>query len=179
MKIKGYLQFIKEDLNSDYTDYCNNSEYKIGLSQLPYYLDDKLATEFKYRLSDGEDLKSLLQEFLKRTDNQRFSFNANIILQQLKPELDKESKDIINGIEGMVYLYKQNIEQFNKEILKVKDRVDYIFDDIDFTLKHYEEEIEDTKAMFPDKPTPISLEAKIKMLNAVKEHINSIISELG
>lgn len=136
-----YLKRFNEGLDDDFNQYVkdkNGDTYNTGYQVEKFVkalTDNKLKTEFKYRLTDGEDAIDLIEEFVDKvqlSDSDQFNFRTLVMHKRLG-EIEsrynegdlKAGKELIglalgNGIDPlMVYLIGQMKE--NKVI--TPDRV--------------------------------------------------------
>lgn len=121
-----------------------NSGYQA--KKMTKLLDSKLKQEFMYRVTDGEDIFKLIEEFVDRTaldPESQFTFRGLICHLKLK-ELEKEKTpgiDLIvyaerNGIDKAVDLIKNGMkEKFEKDEEYGEKVIDMIQSGIDYLEK--------------------------------------------
>ena len=136
-----YLKRFNEGLDDDFNQFVKDKSgdtYNTGYQVTKFVkalTDNKLKTEFKYRLTDGEDAIDLIEEFVDKvtlSDSDQFNFRALVMhkrLEEIESKYNegdlKAGKELIglaigNGIDPlMVYLIGQMKE--NKVI--TPDRV--------------------------------------------------------
>jgi len=136
-----YLKRFNEGLDDDFNQFVKDKSgdtYNTGYQVTKFVkalTDNKLKTEFKYRLTDGEDAIDLIEEFVDKvilSDSDQFNFRSLVMhkrLEEIESKYNegdlKAGKELIglaigNGIDPlMVYLIGQMKE--NKVI--TPDRV--------------------------------------------------------
>jgi hypothetical protein len=136
-----YLKRFNEGLDDDFNQFVKDKSgdtYNTGYQVTKFVkalTDNKLKTEFKYRLTDGEDAIDLIEEFVDKvtlSDSDQFNFRSLVMhkrLEEIESKYNegdlKAGKELIvlaigNGIDSlMVYLIGQMKE--NKVI--TPDRV--------------------------------------------------------
>ena len=136
-----YLKRFNEGLDDDFNQFVKDKSgdtYNTGYQVTKFVkalTDNKLKTEFKYRLTDGEDAIDLIEEFVDKvtlSDSDQFNFRLLVMhkrLEEIESKYNegdlKAGKELIglaigNGIDPlMVYLIGQMKE--NKVI--TPDRV--------------------------------------------------------
>jgi hypothetical protein len=136
-----YLKRFNEGLDDDFNQFVKDKSgdtYNTGYQVTKFVkalTDNKLKTEFKYRLTDGEDAIDLIEEFVDKvtlSDSDQFNFRSLVMhkrLEEIESKYNegdlKAGKELIgvaigNGINPlMVYLIGQMKE--NKVI--TPDRV--------------------------------------------------------
>jgi hypothetical protein len=136
-----YLKRFNEGLDDDFNQFVKGKSgdtYNTGYQVTKFVkalTDNKLKTEFKYRLTDGEDAIDLIEEFVDKvtlSDSDQFNFRSLVMhkrLEEIESKYNegdlKAGKELIgiaigNGIDPlMVYLIGQMKE--NKVI--TPDRV--------------------------------------------------------
>ena len=129
-----FNQYVKDKNGDTWKDVTYNTGYQVT-QFVKALTDNKLKTEFKYRLTDGEDAIDLIEEFVDKvqlSDSDQFNFRTLVMHKRLG-EIEsrynegdlKAGKELIglalgNGIDPlMVYLIGQMKE--NKVI--TPDRV--------------------------------------------------------
>lgn len=144
MRIKNFKLFnesLKDEFDK-FTDDNLGNKAKYFIEVLP---EDK-KSEFMYRVTDGEDVLDLMEEFIKKcklnADNQ-FEFRLPIFnkkIEDLKNEYDVEGKlsNILRTIEEASHDFEDVIKIMNKERLSVEDN-EFVMDQV---IGFFEEAIE-------------------------------------
>jgi hypothetical protein len=130
MRIKKYKLF-KESLEDDFklklngisNDVIKKGKLDLFLSNLP----DESKSEFMYRLSDGEDVISLIEEFLNKLelDNAtQMEFRTIVFIKRIDEiqdesnyKLSDNGSDIIDG-----FINAESVDDFIQKILNLGGR---------------------------------------------------------
>ena len=146
--LKSYKIF--ETLASEFkfkTDNLKDDQFKSGYQaqKMSKLLDKKLKQEFMYRVTDGEDVFKLIEEFVDRSpldDESQFTFRGLICHLKLK-ELEKEKTpgvDLIvhaerNGVESAMSIIKDGMKRKSDDEDYIEKVIDMIKSGIDYLEK--------------------------------------------
>jgi len=184
MKIKKYIDFIKEDLNDDFNKYiednpcigANNSNLNSVIVNLVETLPLDIAGEFKYRLSDGEDVSKLIKEILVKANNKKTTFIGNIILNALKEPLSEDDVKKIRTTEQIIRHYEMNKNNLIEEFSNLND-YEELENVLKYSIDYYNEEDDNFNRTFSSKRRMNSF--KIKTINNILKLIEEIKSKKG
>lgn len=136
-----YLKRFNEGLDDDFNQFVKNKSgdvYNTGYQVTKFVKalkDPKEKTEFKYRLTDGEDAIDLIEEFVdkvKLSDSDQFNFRA-LVMQKRLEEIEskynegdlKAGKELIGLItsNGLNVVMKYLTEQMKSNKVITPERV--------------------------------------------------------
>lgn len=136
-----YLKRFNEGLDDDFNQFVKDKSgdtYNIGYQVTKFVKalkDNKEKTEFKYRLTDGEDAIDLIEEFVdkvKLSDSDQFNFRALVMhkrLEEIESKYNegdlKAGKELIGLItsNGVNAVMKYLTEQMNSNKVITPERV--------------------------------------------------------
>lgn len=140
-----YLKTYKESLENDFLSTTKdlkgevNPEYQAN--KLKDLIKDKtLKKEFMYRLSDGENLYQLIEEFVDRIqlpENEDLQFRA-IVRHYKIEELRKEYPSISMGLSFITLSIERGIDVIFNKLIKPLGELDNIKDILDDTIIYLE-----------------------------------------
>lgn len=103
-----YLKRFNESLDDEFEQFSkNNDKIKKFINCLT---DSKLKSEFKYRLTDGEDYLDLIGEFVDRanlSDSEQFEFRVLVMGKKIEDVKSKYDSDVLDsGFDILRYIEK-------------------------------------------------------------------------
>ena len=119
-----YLKKFNESLDDDFDKVIkdkNDKNHDNAKKFIDCLTDTKLKSEFKYRLTDGEDVLDLIGEFVdkaKLSDQEQFEFRVLVMGKKIEDSKTKYDSDILDmGLDMLHFIEKNDRTEIARFIL--------------------------------------------------------------
>ena len=136
-----YLKKFNESLDDDFDNLVkgkNDKNHDKANKFINCLTDPKLKSEFKYRLTDGEDILDLIGEFVdkaKLSDQEQFEFRVLVMGKKIEDSKTKYDSDILDmGLDMLHHIEKD--DKYFLDLVKSGDEKVNIIDILN-TLINY------------------------------------------
>lgn len=130
--LKTFKLFI-ESLQDDFDNSVKDLENKKDAEEFANALNNNEKQEFMYRLSDGEDLIDLIEEFVDKynfSDENQFNFRALVMNNRLKDIKSKyDEGDRLAGTDLVMIAEKEGVDKTMNYLITQMDKNPHITPD--------------------------------------------------